>query len=202
MKAGRRVDLLTPQRGDKRNLIDHALDNAADALGRRLAETSSQRRLLAGVAETFGLDGPPNRIEVYDNSHISGTHAIGAMIVAGPEGFVKKAYRKFTIRERPGDDTAMMGEVLTRRFRRALDDDPGRDRGMWPDLVLIDGGVGQLNAARTVMTELGIDDVPTVAVAKGPDRDAGRERFFLPDGTEVTLAHDDPLRYFPQRLRD
>ena len=179
-----------PRRGAKRKLIEHALDNAREALGRRLAESESQRRLLEGVARCFGLEAPPRRIEVYDNSHVSGTHAAGAMIVSGPEGLVKSAYRTFTSKGArgacgaapedgghgytPGDDYAMMREVLTRRFARALKEDPDRDRGAWPELIVIDGGKGQLNVAREVFAELGIDDVALVAIAKGPDRDAGQ----------------------------
>ncbi|MBM3535689.1 MAG: excinuclease ABC subunit UvrC [Alphaproteobacteria bacterium] len=203
VKAERRVEIAAPQRGAKANLVEHALLNAREALARRLAEGSSQRRLLEMLGEGFRLSTVPKRIEVYDNSHIMGTAAIGAMIVAGPEGFQKNAYRKFNIREaKPGDDFAMMREVLTRRFSRALKEDPERAEGTWPDLVLIDGGKGQLSAAQGVLVELGATGVPMVAIAKGEDRDAGRERFFLPDGGEVTLAQDDPLRYFLQRLRD
>ncbi len=203
LKAERKVEIATPQRGPKTNLIEHAQINAREALARRIAEGASQRRLLEGLGTTFRLPAPPRRVEVYDNSHIMGTAAIGAMIVAGPEGFQKNAYRKFNIREaKPGDDFGMMREVLTRRFARALKDDPERAEGTWPDLVLIDGGKGQLSAALGVLAELGIANVPLVGIAKGEDRDAGRERFFLPDGGEVTLGPEDPLRYFLQRLRD
>ncbi|HLY58285.1 MAG TPA: excinuclease ABC subunit UvrC [Stellaceae bacterium] len=222
-KAGKRVQLHAPQRGDKRKLVEHALANAKEALGRRLAESSSQRRLLAGVQAAFGLEAPPQRIEVYDNSHIQGTNAIGAMIVAGPEGFEKGAYRKFNIKGaapvgtkkglaedavdyragyQAGDDYAMMREVLERRFKRALEEDPDRAKGQWPDLVLIDGGAGQLAVAEDVFVELGIDDVALVAIAKGPDRDAGRERFFRPGETPVSFDSKDPVLYFLQRLRD
>jgi excinuclease ABC subunit C len=239
---GGRVTLAVPQRGDKKKLVDRIAAAAREALGRRLAESASQRRLLDGVAVAFGLDGPPNRIEVYDNSHIQGSHAVGAMIVAGPDGLMKNAYRKFTIRgiepagaeaavatEAPtlprlrrgsnpppqagegwgggsprtgGDDYAMMREVFRRRFGRALKEDPERDRGMWPDLVLIDGGQGQLTSVEEVFGELGIDDVPIAAIAKGPDRDAGRERFFLPGRPPFSLEPRDPVLYFLQRLRD
>jgi excinuclease ABC subunit C len=203
-RAGRRVELLVPQRGEKAQLVEHALLNAREALARRLAESSAQAKLLAGVAETFGLDAPPRRIEVYDNSHIQGSNAVGAMIVAGPEGFMKNAYRKFNIREVPnsGDDYAMMREVLTRRFSRALKEDPGRDNGTWPDLVLIDGGAGQVTAANAVLADLGIGDLPTVGIAKGPDRDAGRERFFRAGHEPLSLEPRDPVLYFLQRLRD
>jgi excinuclease ABC subunit C len=232
-QAGGKVELTVPQRGDKRKLVEHALLNAREALGRRLAESETQLKLLAGLAETFGLDVPPHRIEVYDNSHIQGSHAVGAMIVAGPEGFIKNAYRKFTIRGdggaaqpaenglaaaieasaepapqaaasllTPGDDYGMMREVLSRRFARALKEDPTRERGTWPDLLLIDGGAGQLTAAQQVLADLGIDDVPLVAIAKGPDRNAGRERFFRPGREPFSLDPRDPVLYYLQRLRD
>jgi excinuclease ABC subunit C len=214
VKAGARVQLLVPQRGDKRSIVDHALVNAREALARRLAESATQLRLLEDVAELFGLDGPPQRIEVYDNSHIQGAHPVGAMIVAGPEGFIKNAYRKFTIRGTtpepdeasaqiaPGDDYGMMREVLTRRFARALKEDPARDTGSWPDLVLIDGGEGQLAVAQQVLADLGIAEVPLVAIAKGPDRNAGRERFFLPGKPPRGLDPKSPVLYYLQRLRD
>ncbi|MGH6988556.1 MAG: excinuclease ABC subunit UvrC [Stellaceae bacterium] len=203
-RAGRRVELQVPQRGEKAQLVEQALLNAREALGRRLAESSAQVKLLAGVAETFGLDAPPRRIEVYDNSHIQGSNAVGGMIVAGPEGFMKNAYRKFNIREplAPGDDYAMMHEVLTRRFSRALKEDPGRDNGTWPDLVLIDGGAGQVTAANAVLADLGIGDLPVIGIAKGPDRDAGRERFFRQGREPMSLESRDPVLYFLQRLRD
>jgi excinuclease ABC subunit C len=205
-KAGRSVRLEVPRRGAKRDLIAQALVNAREALARRLSENASQRRLLEGVAAAFGLEAPPERIEVYDNSHISGRNAYGAMIVAGPDGFIKGAYRKFTINNpagsEPGDDYAMMREVLMRRFARALKEDPERERGSWPDLVLIDGGAGQLSTALEVFAELGITDVAIVGIAKGPDRDAGRERFFLPGRAPFTLEPKDPVLYFLQRLRD
>jgi excinuclease ABC subunit C len=178
-------------------------------LARRMAETGAQAKLLAGVAEVFGLDAPPKRIEVYDNSHIQGAHAIGGMVVAGPEGFVKNQYRKFNIKgdgksdvSAGGDDFAMMREVFERRFGRALREDPDRSGGTWPDLVLIDGGEGQLNAAIGVLTELGIDDLNLVGVAKGPDRNAGRERFFVPGRAPFQLEPRDPVLYYLQRLRD
>ncbi|CAA7615861.1 excinuclease ABC subunit UvrC [Magnetospirillum sp. SS-4] len=204
-KAGRKVTILTPKRGDRAGLVEHAADNAREALGRRMAESGAQRRLLEGVAAAFGLDAPPERIEVYDNSHIQGSDAVGAMIVAGPDGLMKSAYRKFTIKSgdiAPGDDFAMMREVLTRRFKRAQKEDPDQDRGLWPDLALVDGGQGQLNAALAVLADLGIDDVMLVGIAKGPDRDAGRERFFLPGRPPLSLPPRDPVLYFLQRLRD
>jgi len=177
-------------------------------LARRMAENASQRKLLEGLGDLLGLDGVPDRIEVYDNSHISGTNAVGAMIVAGADGFMKNAYRKFTIRDTddgkatPGDDYAMMREVMTRRFSRALKEDPDRDQGIWPDLVLIDGGRGQLNAAMGILADLGIEDVQLVAISKGPDRNAGRERIHMPDGRVLQPEPRDPVLYFLQRLRD
>jgi excinuclease ABC subunit C len=194
-----------PKRGDRKRLVDHAADNARDALGRRMAESGAQRKLLEGVGELFGLDSAPTRIEVYDNSHIQGTNAVGGMIVAGPEGLVKGAYRKFNIKSTditPGDDYGMMREVLTRRFRRAQKEDPDHDRGLWPDLVLIDGGQGQLNVALEVFAELGVEEVTLASIAKGPDRNAGRERFFMPDRPPFSLEPRDPVLYFLQRLRD
>ena len=247
LRAGHRVELAVPKRGAKRKLIDNALANAREALARRLAESGSQRQLLEAVASTFGLEGMPQRIEVYDNSHIQGSDPYGAMIAAGPEGFLKTAYRKFRIRggstagsrgataadataadataamappglaeeaagyvaadqaapgQAAGDDYAMMREVLERRFTRALKEDPERERGLWPDLVLIDGGRGQLNVALAVFEDLGLGDLPVAAIAKGPDRDAGRERIFLPGRAPLLLPPRDPLLYYLQRLRD
>ena len=199
----RRVRLLAPQRGEKRKLVNHAVANAAEALSRRLAESASQRRLLEGLGRALDLDGAPDRIEVYDNSHVSGDHAVGAMIVAGPDGMTKNAYRKFTIRgASPGDDYAMMREVLTRRFSRALKEDPDRTGGQWPDLILVDGGAGQLGVAVEVFAELGIDGVAVAGIAKGPERNAGRERIFLPGRDPMILGARDPVLYFLQRLRD
>jgi excinuclease ABC subunit C len=186
-------------------LVEHAYSNAREALARRLAESGTQRRLLEGLADAFNLESPPQRIEVYDNSHISGTNAVGGMIVAGPDGLMKSAYRKFNIKDQnlePGDDYGMMQEVMTRRFQRAQREDPDRQSGTWPDLVLIDGGQGHLKAVCEVMAELAIDDVPVVAIAKGPDRDAGRERFFMSDKPSFMLKPNDPVLYFLQRLRD
>jgi excinuclease ABC subunit C len=225
-KSGHKVEISLPQRGEKKDLMAHALANAREALGRKLAETSSQQKLLHQLAETFGLPRPPRRIEVYDNSHIQGTNAVGAMIVAGAEGFRKKDYRKFNIRSTeltPGDDFAMMREVLGRRFKRLMNEAPPQlippvdpavaltlpialpveegEESPWPDLVLIDGGLGQLNAAREVLTGLGAE-VPLVAIAKGPDRDAGRETFFLPGRDSFKLPPRDPVLYFVERLRD
>ncbi len=263
-KLGRKVEVVTPKRAEKRELVEHAFQNAREALGRKLAESSSQGKLLAGVAKVFGLERTPRRIEVYDNSHIMGTNAVGAMIVAGPEGFVKNQYRKFNIKAAdltPGDDFAMMHEVLTRRFKRllrehglpagesapfdegnpsnkswpgltrpsteaaaALDrrlegghddlelnpgdetdgdaDAQGGDVGAWPDLVLIDGGAGQLSAAQGVLAELGLHGLAIAGIAKGPDRNAGRERFFMPGKPPFSLPPNDPVLYFVQRLRD
>ncbi|MCW5700008.1 MAG: excinuclease ABC subunit UvrC [Rhodospirillales bacterium] len=205
--AGRRVRVSHPQRGAKASLVNHALGNARDALSRRLAESASQRRLLDSLAKTLDMEASPERIEVYDNSHIAGREAIGAMIVAGPEGFIKNAYRKWTFRGNaeeisPGDDYAMMREVLTRRFSRVLKDDPDRQRGQWPQLVLLDGGVGQLGVARQVFADLGIDDLVVAGISKGPDRHAGRERIHLPDRSPLQLEANDPVLYFLQRLRD
>jgi excinuclease ABC subunit C len=231
-KVGHKIEIALPLRGEKKDLVEHALANAREALGRKLAETSSQEKLLRQLAETFALAKAPRRIEVYDNSHIQGANAVGAMIVAGPEGFRKNQYRKFNIRSAelaPGDDFAMMREVLTRRFKRLLAEAPHRepppdggaassleevagpaqpdgqgsgfDESPWPDLVVIDGGQGQLTAAREVLTGLGIE-VPVVAIAKGPDRDAGRETFFVPGRDSFKLPPRDPVLYFVERLRD
>lgn len=206
LRAGRRVQVTAPQRGAKHNLVRHALDNARDALARRIGENASQRRLLEGLARLLELDAVPERIEVYDNSHIAGTEAMGAMIVAGPEGLMKSAYRKFRIRStagaEPGDDYAMMQEVLTRRFARALSEDPDRTQGQWPDLVLVDGGAGQLAVARQVLQDLGAHTVAVAAIAKGPDRNAGRERIFRADRPPIQPNARDPVLYFLQRLRD
>ncbi len=204
--TGKRVEIAVPKRGEKADVLAHASLNAREALERRLAESAGQAKLLEGVAATFALPGPPARIEVYDNSHIQGSNAYGVMIVAGAEGFTKAAYRKFSIRGpiTPGDDFAMMREVLQRRFARLLKDGAIAEGGEadWPDLVIIDGGAGQLSAARAVMEELGIDDVPLVAMAKGPDRDAGREWFHRAGHPPLQLPPRDPVLYFLQRLRD
>jgi excinuclease ABC subunit C len=225
VKSGRKVEISVPQRGEKKELVAHALVNAREALGRKLADTSSQQKLLKGLAGAFDLPRVPKRIEVYDNSHIQGSNAVGAMIVAGPEGFRKNQYRKFNIRSAeltPGDDFGMMREMLERRFRRLMTEAPraraeaatamlgiapgdGDDLepdSPWPDLVLIDGGQGQLNAARAALAALGVTDVPMIGVAKGPDRDAGNETFYLADKPAVKLPPRDPLLYFIQRLRD
>jgi excinuclease ABC subunit C len=201
----RKVALKVPQRGDQARMIRQACRNAEEELDRRLAETSTQARNLREVAETFELAEPPQRIEVYDNSHVMGTNAVGAMIVAGPEGFRKNQYRKFNIKRpetAPGDDFAMMREVLGRRFARLEKEDPDRSKGDWPDLLLIDGGRGQLSAVCAVLEEAGVHDVPVVAVSKGPDRNAGRETFHLPGGREIHLPHNSPLLFYLQRLRD
>src|SRR5271157_572988 len=205
LKAGRKVEILLPQRGEKRAVLQHAEINAREALERRLAESAGQAKLLDGVALLFNLPAPPERIEVYDNSHIMGTNPYGVMIVSGPEGFIKSAYRKFAIRGpvTPGDDFAMMREVLQRRFTRALkEQEEGAPATDWPDVVLIDGGAGQLSAAREVMTDLGVQDVKLVAIAKGPDRDAGREWFHTDGADPFQLPPRDPVLYFLQRLRD
>jgi excinuclease ABC subunit C len=237
LKAERKVEIAVPQRGEKRAVVEHALMNAKEALGRRLAEASSQAKLLAGVAETFGLEHTPQRVEVYDNSHIQGTNAVGAMIVAGPEGFVKNQYRKFNIKSEtltPGDDFAMMGEVLRRRFSRLVKEkaaaeaaageenagdgytapgvefeDGGEDdtvrtgvASTWPDVVFVDGGAGQLAAAHAVADELGLTGVTLIGIAKGPDRNAGREHFFIRGRAPFMLEPRDPVLYFVQRMRD
>jgi excinuclease ABC subunit C len=218
-KTGRRVELLVPRRGEKRDLIDHVLSNAREAHGRKLAETSSQARLLKGFAETFQLPYVPTRIEIYDNSHIMGTNAVGGMVVAGPEGFVKNQYRKFNIKSEditPGDDFGMMREVMTRRFSRLVKEEGIPDRSApplpdeddagfpaWPDVILIDGGQGQMTAVRAILEELGITNAVTaIGVAKGVDRDAGRERFFAAGRPDFSLPPRDPVLYFVQRMRD
>ncbi|MDR9761842.1 excinuclease ABC subunit UvrC [Rhizobium redzepovicii] len=219
-KVGHKVSILVPQRGEKRDLVDHVVGNAREAHGRKLAETASQSRLLDGFKDTFGLAYVPQRIEIYDNSHIMGTNAVGGMVVAGPEGFVKNQYRKFNIKSTditPGDDFGMMKEVMTRRFSRLIKEEGIPDRTAqagpadaadmpfpaWPDVILIDGGQGQMTAVRAVLTELGItDSVMAIGIAKGVDRDAGRERFFPPGRESFTLPPRDPVLYFVQRMRD
>ncbi|SCM68924.1 excinuclease ABC subunit UvrC [Donghicola eburneus] len=204
-KVGRKVEIAVPLRGEKAELIEGAARNARESLARKMSESATQAKLLDGVAEAFGLEGPPQRIEVYDNSHIQGTNAVGAMIVSGPEGFMKNHYRKFNIRGddlTPGDDFGMMKEVLTRRFQRLLKEDPDRDKGLWPDLLLIDGGAGQVSAVREIMIEQGVEDVPMVGVAKGVDRDHGKEEFYRTGERPFALRHNDPVLYFIQRLRD
>jgi len=203
IKAERRVYVRAPSRGAKRRLLDHAVANAAEALGRRMAESSTHRRLLGAVAEAFGLDGPPERIEVYDNSHLMGTKPVGGMVVAGPEGFQKNQYRKFNIRTvRDGDDYAMMREVMTRRFKRAQDAEAAGEDVVWPDLLLIDGGKGQVSAVTGALEEMGIDDMAVVGVAKGVERDAGRERFVIPGREPFLMPPNDPALHYLQRLRD
>jgi excinuclease ABC subunit C len=204
-KAGHKVDILVPQRGEKAELVSGALRNARESLARRMSESATQARLLRGLADAFGLDGPPGRIEVYDNSHIQGAHAVGAMIVAGPDGFIKNSYRKFNIRGddlTPGDDFGMMKEVLNRRFQRLIKEDPDRKKGLWPDLLLIDGGAGQVSAVAAIMAAHGVGDIPMVGVAKGVDRDAGKEEFHRTGARPFALRHNDPVLYFLQRLRD
>ena len=204
-KLGRKVEILVPKRGEKAELIEGALRNARESLGRKMAESAAQGKLLRGLAEAFDLDGPPARVEVYDNSHIQGTNAVGAMIVAGPDGYMKNQYRKFNIRGEdltPGDDFGMMKEVLSRRLKRLLKDDPDREKGLWPDLMLIDGGAGQIGAVAEIMEEHGVEDIPFVGVAKGVDRDAGKEEFHRPGQRPFALKMNDPVLYFIQRLRD
>jgi excinuclease ABC subunit C len=205
IKAERRVEISRPRRGEKCQLVEHALTNAREALGRKMAESSAQYKLLAGVCEAFGLDGQPERIEVYDNSHIMGTNAVGGMIVAGPDGFQKSQYRKFNIKGAditPGDDFGMMKEVLKRRFSRLVKEEEAGEAAPRPDLVLIDGGAGQISAVMEVMADLGVDDIPVVGVAKGPDRDAGLERFYIPGKPYFMLEPKSPVLYYLQRLRD
>ena len=204
-RAGRNVDIRVPQRGEKAELVENALRNARESLGRKMSESAAQTRLMAGLAEAFDLDDTPRRVEIYDNSHIQGAHAVGAMVVAGPEGWMKNQYRKFTMKSAAGaqgDDFGMMREMLTRRFERLLKDDPARATEAWPDLLLIDGGVGQVSAVAEVLAELGVDDIPFVGVAKGVDRDLGREEFHKPGQPPFALRHNDPVLYFIQRLRD
>jgi excinuclease ABC subunit C len=201
-RAGRRVQLKAPVRGDQARMIRQAKRNAEEELDRRLAETSTMTRNLRELADLFELPEPPGRIEVYDNSHVMGANAVGAMIVAGPEGFRKSAYRKFNIKRPetvPGDDFAMMREVLSRRFARLEQEDPDRSKGEWPDLMLIDGGKGQVCE---VMEDAGVHDVPVIGVSKGPDRNAGRETFHFPNGRELTLPPNSPVLFHLQRLRD
>jgi excinuclease ABC subunit C len=203
-RAERKIEIAVPQRGDRVRLVAQATRNAEEALDRRLAESKTQGKLLQEVAELFDLPEPPRRIEIYDNSHIQGTNALGAMVVAGPEGFIKGQYRKFNIKQAATDDDfAMMREVFQRRFARAQEDDPDRDSGQWPDLVLIDGGKGQMSAVKAALEEIGVDDVPLIAIAKGPHhgRD-GREVFHFPDGRELTLPVNAPVLFYLQRLRD
>ncbi|GAA6191793.1 excinuclease ABC subunit UvrC [Phaeobacter sp. NW0010-22] len=204
-KAERKVEILVPQRGEKAELISGAVRNARESLARRMSESATQAKLLRGVAEAFQLEGPPQRIEVYDNSHIQGTNAVGGMIVAGPDGFMKNAYRKFNIRGddlTPGDDFGMMKEVLNRRFTRLQKEDPDRDKGLWPDLLLIDGGAGQVSAVAEIMAAHGVQDIAMIGVAKGVDRDHGKEEFHRLGERAFALQRNDPVLYFVQRLRD
>lgn len=203
-KLGKKVELIVPQRGEKAELVLNASRNARESLGRRMAEGAAQVKLLKGLAQAMDLSETPNRIEVYDNSHIQGAHAVGAMIVAGPEGFNKSAYRKFNIKGEeltPGDDFGMMKEVLYRRFKRLIKEDPDRETENWPDLLLIDGGAGQVSAVAEIMNELSVD-IPFVGIAKGEDRDKGKEEFYKPGKMPFALRRDDPVLYFIQRLRD
>lgn len=212
VQAEHKITLQAPQRGNKQKLITHALNNAREALARRTAQSASQRKLLEALAHVLKMENPPNRVEVYDNSHIQGAHAVGAMIVAGSEGFIKTAYRKFNIKDArrddnkdgytPGDDFAMMREVLSRRFMRALKEDPDRNKGQWPDLIIVDGGVGQLNIALEVFEELGIKDIMLAGISKGPDRNAGFDQIILPNQKPFRLDHNDSVNHFIQRLRD
>ena len=203
--AGRKVELIYPQRGEKFELISGALRNAKESLALRMSETATQAKLLRGIAEAFDLDDAPKRIEVFDNSHIQGAHAVGAMIVSGSDGFLKNQYRKFNIRGddlSPGDDFGMMKEVMTRRFTRLMKEDPERTSESWPDLLLIDGGAGQVSAVAEILETLGVEDVPMVGVAKGVDRDHGKEEFYIPGRSAFALQRNDPVLYFVQRMRD
>ncbi|MCF3973196.1 excinuclease ABC subunit UvrC [Paracoccus salsus] len=204
-RAGRKVEILVPQRGEKFELVANALRNARESLARRMSESAAQARLLEGVGEAFGLPVVPRRIEIYDNSHIMGTNAVGGMVVAGPEGFIKSQYRKFNIKGTeitPGDDFGMMKEMLTRRFQRLLKEDPDRQTEAWPDLLLIDGGAGQVSAVDGILADLGVEDIPVVGIAKGVDRDQGKEEFHRPGQRPFALRMNDPVLYFIQRLRD
>ena len=204
-KLGRKVEIAVPLRGEKLELVAGAKRNARESLARRMSESASQIKLLKGLAEAFDLPEPPRRIEVYDNSHIQGTNAVGGMIVAGPEGMLKSQYRKFNIKGddiTPGDDFGMMKEVLGRRFKRLLKEDPERKSEAWPDLLLIDGGAGQVSAVRDILREWGVDDIAMIGVAKGVDRDAGKEEFYRTGKPVMALRHNDPVLYFVQRLRD
>jgi excinuclease ABC subunit C len=204
-KLGRKVEIAVPLRGEKLELVAGAKRNARESLARRMSESASQIKLLKGLAEAFDLPEPPRRIEVYDNSHIQGTNAVGGMIVAGPEGMLKSQYRKFNIKGddiSPGDDFGMMKEVLGRRFKRLLKEDPERKSEAWPDLLLIDGGAGQVSAVRDILREWGVDDIAMIGVAKGVDRDAGKEEFYRTGKPVMALRHNDPVLYFVQRLRD
>ena len=204
-RLGRKVEIITPKRGEKADLVENAARNARESLARKMSESATQNALLQNLAEAFDLDGPPARIEVYDNSHISGTNAVGGMIVAGAEGFLKSQYRKFNIKSDAGansDDFGMMKEVLSRRFDRLLKEDPERKSDMWPDLLLIDGGVGQVSVVAQIMAEMGVDDIAMIGVAKGVDRNAGKEEFHRPGKSPMALRMNDPVLYFVQRLRD
>ncbi len=204
-QVGHKVEILVPKRGEKAELVAGALRNARESLARKMSETATQGKLLQGLADAFDLEAPPQRIEVYDNSHIQGAHAVGAMIVAGPDGFEKNQYRKFNIKSEeltPGDDFGMMKEVLTRRFKRLLKEDPAQSKDDWPDLLLIDGGAGQVSAVREIMSEYGVDHIPMVGVAKGVDRDAGKEEFHRTGARPFALQRGDPVLYFIQRMRD
>ena len=204
-KIGRKVEILVPQKGEKHDLVLAALRNAKESLARKMSESATQQKLLRGVAEAFDLPEPPVRIEVYDNSHIQGAHAVGAMIVSGPEGFLKNAYRKFNIKGdslTPGDDFGMMKEVLSRRFKRLMKEDPERKSESWPDLLLIDGGSGQVSAVAEILKDYGVEDIAMVGVAKGVDRDHGKEEFHVRGKRPFALQRNDPVLYFVQRLRD
>ena len=204
-RAGRKVEIAVPLRGEKAELVENAARNARESLARRMSESSTQNKLLQGLADAFDLDAPPTRIEVYDNAHIQGSDAVGGMVVAGVEGFIKSQYRKYNIKSAAGansDDFGMMREVMTRRFERLLKEDPDRKTDAWPDLLLIDGGAGQVSAVAGILSELGVQDIAMIGVAKGIDRDAGKEEFHRTGLHPMALRHNDPVLYFVQRMRD
>ena len=207
-QAKGKVKISKPERGDRRRIMTMALKNAEEALARKLADTSTQRRLLKELSMSFGLQSTPQRIEIYDNSHIQGAYSVGAMVVATPEGFAKSSYRKFNMKNEgkyavhDGDDFAMMRQMIYRRFARALKEDPNRKTINWPDILIIDGGVGQINAVYEVLEELGIDDLTAIGVSKGPERNAGKEQFHMKGKKSFTLRPDSPAMHYLQRLRD
>jgi excinuclease ABC subunit C len=204
-KSGKKVDIIIPRRGEKFDIVSSAIRNARESLGRKLEQAATQKNLLISLGVSLNLNSIPNRIEIYDNSHIQGSDAVGAMVVAGPEGMEKNEYRKFNIKNEkliPGDDVGMMKEVITRRFKRLIVEDQDRSLGKWPDLILIDGGAGQISAVSETMKSLGILEIPLVGVAKGMDRDQGKEEFYKPGEPKFALKRNDPVLYFIQRMRD
>jgi excinuclease ABC subunit C len=204
-KSGKKVDIIIPRRGEKFDIVSSAIRNARESLGRKLEQAATQKNLLISLGVSLNLNSIPNRIEIYDNSHIQGSDAVGAMVVAGPEGMEKNEYRKFNIKNEkliPGDDVGMMKEVITRRFKRLIVEDQDRSLGKWPDLILIDGGAGQISAVSETMKSMGILEIPLVGVAKGMDRDQGKEEFYKPGEPKFALKRNDPVLYFIQRMRD